>query len=144
MFAASGQAYAKHRKLARIEQAIDNIPERTATKVVGEVSTVVQREANGIKEHIDRALQPFMRMLMPGPNQSSAEAKARNRLELDAIHFCEAAKKEDAKKKVAEDKQKSAEEKKQTAEDAKKKRAAAAKAKGKAKGKSDTPMLVEH
>ena len=96
MTARRDEARGPRKKWARMEQAIDNLPDRTATMVVEKVSTVVKEEADGVKTHITDAFAPFMRMLMPGPNESVAEAKARNRLELEALRCAEAQEKAEA------------------------------------------------
>ena len=104
MFAAAGGLYGRHKRLARTEQAIGQIPEETASKVVGKVSTVVKEEVQKVNKHIDDALAPLMKVLIHGANETVAQAKARNRLELEAIRCCEASEKEAAKQEREEKK----------------------------------------
>ena len=46
----------KFARMARMEQAIDKIPDTTATKVVEKVTTVIQAEADWVKAHITEEL----------------------------------------------------------------------------------------
>ena len=108
MFAAAGGLYGRHKRLARTEQAIGQIPEETASKVVGKVSTVVKEEVQKVNKHIDDALAPLMKVLIHGANETVAQAKARNRFELEAIRCCEASEKEAAKQEREEKRRRSA------------------------------------
>ena len=86
------------KKWARIEKAIDDVPDRTATKVVGKVEVIVKKEADGVKAHVTDALAPLMKSLTPGATETIAQAKARNRFEMEALRCAEAQDKEDTKR----------------------------------------------
>ena len=116
---------------ARMKQAIDNIPDRTATKVVGEVSNVVKEEANGIKQLID---QKFEQIFGKGPREGETHAETKQRFKHERALQDEVLNNTEKKRKIeqaAEDKKQRAEErnkqraeaKKQRAEDMKKRRA---------------------
>ena len=127
--------------MARIEEDIGNIPERTAVKVKGVIDASVNEGVKAVKDHVDKKLAPLMKMLGSNPNETFAEAKARNRLELEAIRVMEEGRKEDVKREAAAAKQEAAAAKQEAAvkkEEAKQEAAAAkaATAKGKAKAKA--------
>ena len=92
---AAGGVWRKHQKLAHMVQ---KIPEETAKKVVGEVEAVVKKEADGVKTHITDAFAPIMKLLTPGATETIAQAKVRNRLEMEALRCAEAQDKEDTKR----------------------------------------------
>ena len=58
------------KKWARIEKAIDDVPDRTATKVVGKVEVIVKKEADGVKAHITEELDARL-----GPRREEPDFK---------------------------------------------------------------------
>ena len=58
----------------RIEQAIDNMPDHTAAKVVAKVATVIQTEADWVKAHITEELDARMGPRLDESNFTSVNA----------------------------------------------------------------------
>ena len=111
LVAAAGGVYCKHQKLAHMVQ---KIPEETAKKVVGEVEAIVKKEADGVKEHIDTALDKKFQQYFGQParegetfTEAKARLKAQRALEDVALKNGEAqrllAKKRDANEKKEEE-----------------------------------------
>ena len=70
VFAATGGAHGRYKRLARIEQAIGQIPDTTANKVVEKVATIVKEEAGGVKKHITEELDARL-----GPRREEPDFK---------------------------------------------------------------------
>ena len=90
---------------------IASIPEKTATKV----AIVVKHEAGGVKSHVTDALAPLLKVLTPGATETIAQAKARTRLQMEALRCAEAQEKEDAKRAREEKKTEAAKKKEEQA-----------------------------
>ena len=96
-----------------MEHAIDDVPDRTAKKV----EAIVEKAADGVKAHISDALAPLMKLLTPGATETIAQAKARNRFEMEALRCAEAQDKEDTKRVRKEQAAKKKEDAKQASEE---------------------------
>ena len=109
-----------------MEQAIDNLPDRTATKVVEKVSTVVKEEADGVKEYIDKKFdekfnaldERLAQYLGQPPREGETYAESKQRLKTERVHQDEALNNLEAMRRSVQ----AAEDNKQTAEDREKQR----------------------
>ena len=121
----------KWARMARMEHAIGQIPEETASKVKGVVEAVVKKEADGLKEHITSELDARLGR-RPSEGESAEVAIARLKVEMETVKNLNKQDKEEKKAAAVVEKKAAAAAKKAAAEDKKK---AAGKAKGKAKGR---------
>ena len=124
-----------------MEHTINDIPDRTAGKVVVGVSKVMKEEAEGIKEHITSELDARLGR-RPSEGESAEVAIARLKLEMETIKNLSKQDKDEKKAATVVEKKAAADAKKAAAED-KKKAAGKAKGKGKAKAKGKQTTLPE-
>ena len=124
VFAATGQAHARYEKLARIEQAIEGIPEKTAAMVAEKVTTHITTTSTAavaaVSSHVTKELAPLTALLLGQPDETTAVVKARLALQAQAVRLLETQDKAAAKKKREQE----AAKKKEEAQAAKKQRQA--------------------
>ena len=109
VFTACGQAHAWYKRLARIEQAIESIPEKTATMVAEKVTTHITTTSTSavatVSSHVTNELALLAALLLPQPGETTSVVKARLALQTQAVRLLETQDKAAAKKKREEEKE---------------------------------------
>ena len=93
-WAEAGMSYEKGKSLKR---EMDKISQHITSTAASSTAVLAQ--------HVTQAIEPLRAVLLPRAGESTAEAKMRNRLEMQAILALEAKQKEEAKQMREQDNQ---------------------------------------
>ena len=85
-WAEAGMSYEKGKSL-----------KREMAKISQHITSTAASSTAVLAQHVTQAIEPLRAVLLPRAGESTAEAKARNRLEMQAILALEAKQKEEAK-----------------------------------------------